>query len=71
MTLFSPISKQKRPFFKVPNLAIHLRTDKAKWDENTETHLRPIFSTQVYEKLLKPEGEPTNGAKIYEVPFFL
>ena len=39
---------------KVPNLAIHLTAADArgKFEPNTETHLRPIISTFVYDNLL-------------------
>lgn len=42
---------------KVVNLAPHLQTidERKKFDFNKETHLRPIFSTEQFEKLLNPE----------------
>jgi len=47
----------KKPLVRIPNLAIHLTTDRTKFEPNNESHLRPIFSTQAYEKLLGNEGE--------------
>lgn len=32
------------PLLKIPNLAIHLTTDRNSFAPNTETNLRPIFS---------------------------
>lgn len=40
---------------KIPNLAIHLRTERNKFEPNTETELRPILSSDVHEELLKEE----------------
>lgn len=38
-----------RPILKIPNLAIHLTTERNKFEPNTETHLKPIFSTEIYD----------------------
>jgi aspartyl aminopeptidase len=42
-----------RPILKIPNLAIHLKpTDKRdSFELNKELHLRPIFSTEVYDQV--------------------
>ncbi len=42
-----------RPILKIPNLAIHLKpTDlRDSFDLNKELHLRPIFSTEVYDQV--------------------
>jgi len=63
--LNSKLINLKRPICNVPNLCIHLRgmDDKKKLEPNTETHLKPVFSTQVYEALTlgagadKPKGD--------------
>ena len=47
----------KKALLKVPNLAIHLSSDRAKFEPNTETHLRPILSSEIYKQLLKPESK--------------
>jgi len=39
------------PLLKIPTLAIHLSTDRAKFEPNNETHLRPVFSSEAYNKL--------------------
>lgn len=45
--------RANKPLFKVPTLAIHLTTDRKTFEPNTETHLRPIFSSETYSKLLE------------------
>ncbi|KAM3129640.1 hypothetical protein pb186bvf_018251 [Paramecium bursaria] len=39
------------PLLKIPNLAIHLTTDRNSFSPNTETNLRPIFSQDSYATL--------------------
>jgi len=48
-----------KPLLKIPNLAIHLRSgdEREKFSFNTETHLRPVFSSEVYEKLSEVDYE--------------
>lgn len=43
----------ERPILKIPNLAIHLTPaeERGKFAPNTETHLKPVLSSEVYEKL--------------------
>lgn len=43
----------EKPILKVPNLAIHLTPadERGKFAPNTETHLKPILSSEAYEKL--------------------
>ena len=41
---------------KISTLAPHLDNSKA-FAYNKETHLRPIISTEVYDKLLKPSSD--------------
>jgi len=55
----STLWRAKKALVRIPNLAIHLTTDRAKFEPNNESHLRPIFSTQVYENLDKPEEPKT------------
>lgn len=45
----------RRPLIKIPNLAIHLTPaeSRGKFEFNKESHLRPIISSHIYEKLLK------------------
>ena len=47
--------RSQNALFKIPNLAIHLTTDRKSFEPNTETHLRPIFSSEIYRKLLNPD----------------
>lgn len=54
------------PLIKIPNLAIHLTTaDERKFAPNSESHLRPILSSEVYNQLtgLKDEKEKKDGAQ--------
>lgn len=41
----------RKPILTIPNLAIHLETDRTKFEWNNETHLRPILAMQANEKL--------------------
>lgn len=45
----SKLWSSKRALLKIPNLAIHLRTDRNKFEPNTETELRPILTSEVYQ----------------------
>lgn len=49
----STLYRSAKPVFKVPNLAIHLTAadERGKFAPNTETHLKPIFSSEAYEAL--------------------
>jgi aspartyl aminopeptidase len=51
----------KKPLLKIPNLAIHLTTERSKFEPNTETHLRPIISSEIYKQLVKPEPKKDKG----------
>ena len=55
--------RASKPIFKVPNLAIHLTTEKKTFEPNTETHLRPIFSSEMYHKLLSSEEDTKEDQK--------
>lgn len=48
----SKLWKSKKALLKIPNLAIHLRTERNKFEPNTETELRPILSSEIYQKEL-------------------
>lgn len=45
----SKLWSSKRALLKIPNLAIHLRADRNKFEPNTETELRPILTSEVYQ----------------------
>jgi aspartyl aminopeptidase len=62
-TLNSKLINLKRPVCNVPNLCIHLKgmDEKKKLEPNAETHLRPVFSTQVYEALTLGAGAEKKG----------
>lgn len=47
---------------KISTLAPHLDTSKG-FAINKETHLRPIISTEIYDKLLKPSDEKEKEEK--------
>jgi aspartyl aminopeptidase len=54
-----------RPLVKIPNLAIHLQpaNERGKLDLNPEQHLRPVFSTEVADKLLGVDKWEMEGDK--------
>jgi len=37
---------------KIPNLAIHLRAERNKFEPNTESELRPILSSTIHEEIV-------------------
>lgn len=52
----------KKPILSIPNLAIHLETDRTKFEWNNESHLRPILATLANEKLgCEKEKEKSEG----------
>ena len=61
----------KRPLIKIPNLAIHLvpSESRGKFEFNKESHLRPIISSEIYEKLLTQQV-PLNEKKSEDAPIF-
>jgi aspartyl aminopeptidase len=48
----SKLWKSPRPLLKIPNLAIHLSSDREKFEPNKETHLRPVLDSKVVKDLL-------------------
>lgn len=48
----SKLWRSKKPLLKIPNLAIHLRLERNKFDPNPETELRPLLSSDEHQKLL-------------------
>jgi len=40
---------------KIPNLAIHLTTERTKFEPNYESNLRPIFSSSIYDAFSEAE----------------
>lgn len=57
----STLYNSKRAIVKVPNLAIHLipLEERGKFAPNPENHLKPILSSEIYERL--GELNPTNN----------
>lgn len=43
-TILHKLVDLRRPLFHIPSLAIHLDTDRSKFEFNTEQHLRPIMA---------------------------
>ena len=43
--LTSKLWESSRPLMKIPNLAIHLRTERNKFEPNPETELRPMVAS--------------------------
>ena len=66
-TLSDKLFHIDRPLFKIPNLAIHLTPaeNRGKFEFNKESHLRPIFSSAIYEKLFKTEEKGTYSTSKY------
>lgn len=54
----SKLWASKKALLKIPNLAIHLSTDRDKFEPNKETHLRPILSSEIIRQLYSPGKEP-------------
>lgn len=48
----SKLWRSKNPLLKIPNLAIHLRTDRNKFEPNPETELRPILGSSYHQEQL-------------------
>ena len=51
----SKLWRSSRSLLKVPNLAIHLRTERNKFEPNPETELRPISSSDFHQEEIKRE----------------
>lgn len=49
----SKLWRSNRPLVKIPNLAIHLKSERNKFEPNTESELRPILSSEVYQNELQ------------------
>lgn len=66
-TIDSRLFHIKRPLFKIPNLAIHLgpAESRGKFEFNKETHLKPIISSTIFEKLF---NDPEEKQKNYQGP---
>lgn len=45
----------KDPLMKIPNLAIHLTTERNKFEPNTEQHLKPILASAIIDQLFGEE----------------
>lgn len=56
-TLTHKLIDVKKPILAIPNLAIHLETDRTKFEWNNESHLRPILATLANEKLSPEPGK--------------
>jgi aspartyl aminopeptidase len=52
-TYDSTLYHHEKPLMKIPNLAIHLtpQDDRGKFAPNTESHLKPIISSEIYQQL--------------------
>lgn len=55
--------RSQQALFKIPNLAIHLISERKKFEPNEETELRPIFSSEIYRKLLNPDVKEEKSEK--------
>ena len=47
------------PIFRIPNLAIHLTTDRGKFEWNNENHLKAILSTTMFDEKIKNNEKTT------------
>jgi aspartyl aminopeptidase len=57
--LFHRLIDVKKPILSIPNLAIHLETDRAKFELNTENETRPILATQAIDDFINKELNKT------------
>lgn len=67
-TLVESLVNLKDPICCVANLCIHLRSaeERSKISPNSEEHLRPIFSSEIYNKLTgNTESEEKSDSKHY------
>ena len=46
--LITKLIKINKPLFRIPHLAIHLTTDRNKFEWNNETHLKSIIATTIF-----------------------
>lgn len=49
----SSLWRSNKPLLKIPNLAIHLTTERDKFQPSKEDHLKPILNSEVVKKLLE------------------
>jgi aspartyl aminopeptidase len=53
----SALWRSDRALMKIPNLAIHLSDDRAKFEPSKENHLKPFYDSVVFKKLLNEKLE--------------
>ena len=54
--LISKYWRAKDALLKIPNLAIHLTTERGKFEPGTEAHTKPIITSSIIDQLF---GEST------------
>ena len=54
-TLKSTLWKHDKPICQIPNLAIHLQTERGRFTWNTDETFRPVFATTVVDKVMTPD----------------
>lgn len=59
----SKLWRSSAPLLKIPNLAIHLTTERNKFEPNSENHVKPILDSVVVKNLLNNKLE--EEAKIF------
>jgi len=59
----SKLWTSKKALLKVPNLAIHLTTERNKFEPNLESNLRPILASEIYKQLVIPDAKTGEEAK--------
>ncbi|KAH7731896.1 Protein DNPP-1 [Aphelenchoides avenae] len=57
--IFHRLVDIKKPILHIPNLAIHLETDRKTFEFNNETETRPILATQVFDDYATKELNKT------------
>ncbi|CAD8200829.1 unnamed protein product [Paramecium pentaurelia] len=62
----SQLFHYQQPLLKIPNLAIHLTTDRNSFAPNNESNLRPVFAQEAYQTLTGIEKPKTEGQTSFE-----
>lgn len=53
------------PLLTIPNLAIHLTTERNKFEPNTESHLKPVLASTIVDQLFGEDIESLGDDKYH------
>ena len=65
--LVSKFWHANEPILKIPNLAIHLTTERSKFEPNTEQHTKPIITSAIIDALFGEESKALGEDDKYSV----